>query len=168
MVKEHEEEILDEENVSAERPAMSFEDNVVTLGDREFTIEEPTVEITLRILNIIGSLGLRGERHAVAQVMNEPTSRAALFGILAVMDVNDLGRFGSAVLQFEDDREGRKWMKELREKGERKIIAPLVKAFFLNWSRSEDLQEALANFYQGVATLGTKLGNLRLFSGENE
>jgi hypothetical protein len=123
MTEEHEilgkePEVLEEETeaeveAEAEQPdePVGFEDDVVTLGGREFTIEEPTVEITLRILNVIGKLGLRGERLAATQVVKNPTSRAALFGMLAAMTVSDLVRFGSAVLQFEDDKEGQKWMK---------------------------------------------------------
>lgn len=162
---------LDEEQAEVEsepiqeEPA-AFDDEVVRLGDREFTLEEPSLEVTLRILNVIGRLGLRGERIAAQQIAQGPTARAAIWGLLAALAPQDLARFGSAVLQFEDDKNGQKWLKELHKEGKLKV-APLVKAFFINWTKSEDLQEALVNFQVGLAMLGVMLGNVGLGAGSD-
>ena len=128
--------------------------NVVVMHDREFLLEEPSIEITLRILNCVGSLAMRAE-HAATRAMKNPTSRAAMFGLLAVMHKNDLLHLGSAALQFESDREGRKWLKEHGVK-----IAPLVKALLINVRLSEDLVEALRAFFDGIARVETLLTNL--------
>jgi hypothetical protein len=128
--------------------------DIVVMHDREFALEEPSVEITLRILNCVGSLAMRAE-HAATRAMKNPTNRAAMFGLLAVMHKDDLIRIGSAVLQFESDREGRKWLKEHGVK-----IAPLVKALLINVRLSEDLVEALRAFFDGIEGVGTLLNNL--------
>jgi len=130
-------------------------DPTIEMGERTFTIEEPSLEITLRILNALGRIALRGERAAEALLRN-PSSRTALWGLLAVIDTGDLEKLGSALLQFEDDREGRKFIQALKATKQLRV-APLIKAFFLNWSLSTDLQEALANFTVGVAELQTAL-----------
>lgn len=130
-------------------------DPVVEIGGRAFTIEEPSLDITLRVLNALGRMALRGEKAAEALLRN-PSSRAALWGLLAVVDARDLEKLGSALLQFEDDREGRDFIRGLQVTGQLRV-APLIKAFFLNWSLSTDLQEALANFTVGVVELQTAL-----------
>jgi len=127
---------------------------VVELGGRTFEIDEPNIGITLRIINVIGRIGVRGEKIASRLVQN-PSSRAAVFGILAGLNVVDLYDFGSAVLQFEDEKEGRRFMKDLGPKGLK--LAPLVKAFFLNYAQSDDLREALANFTMGQDLLEVTL-----------
>jgi hypothetical protein len=119
-------------------------DTTVLYGEREFILEEPSAGIVLRILNVIGAVAMRAET-AAERVMKEPTNRAVLFGLLAVLSEGDLISLGSAVLQFEDDREGRKWLKA---KGVQ--VAPLVKALFINLKLSRDLMEALRNFFGGV------------------
>jgi hypothetical protein len=119
-------------------------DVVVQYGDREFILEEPSADIVLRILNVIGSVAMRAET-AAERVMKEPTNRAVLFGLLAVLGEGDLIRLGSAVLQFDDDADGRKWLK-----GKGVLVAPLVKALFINLKLSRDLMEALRNFFGGV------------------
>ncbi len=126
-------------------------DNVVQYGEREFALEEPTAGMVLRILNVIGSVAIRAET-AVRRVMQEPTGRAVLFGLLAVLSESDLIRLGSAVLQFEDDRKGRKWIKEQGVQ-----VAPLVQALFINLRLSQDLVEALRSFFGGVESLGGML-----------
>lgn len=130
-------------------------DPVVEMGGRAFTIEEPSLDITLRVLNAIGRMALRGEKAAEALLRN-PSSRTAIWGLLAVVDARDLEKLGSALLQFEDDREGREFIRGLQATGQL-CIAPLIKAFFLNWSLSTDLQEALANFTVGVVGLQAAL-----------
>lgn len=122
-------------------------DTTVVYGEREFILEEPSANIVLRILNVIGAVAMRAET-AAERVMKEPTNRAVLFGLLAVLSEGDLIRLGSAVLQFEDDREGRKWLK-----GKGVLVAPLVKALFINLKLSRDLMEALRNFFGGVEAL---------------
>lgn len=133
-----------------EEPVIEF-DQIVTMGAEEFTIEEPSLEITMRILNSVGRMALRGER-AAETILQNPTSRAAIWGLLAVIDVEDLAKLGAALLQFEDEKTGKKFIKGLRDSKDLRL-APLVKAFFLNWSQSTDMQEALGNFTAGVLEL---------------
>jgi len=61
------------------------------------------------------------------------------------MSRDDLVKLGSAVLQFESDREGRKWLKEHGVK-----VAPLVKGLMINLKLSTDLVEALQSFFDGI------------------
>lgn len=139
------------------RSSVGFEDEVVRIGGREFAIDEPDIGITLRILKVIGRLFVRGEKVA-ARVIQNPGNRAVIMGMLAALDITDLHALGSAVLQFEDDKTGRKWMKDLGTKDLR--LAPLVKAFFLNYAKSEDLRESLANFFVGQEMLEVTLAEL--------
>lgn len=119
-------------------------DNTITYNDREFVLQEPTTDVVLRILNTVGGVAIRAES-TVKRVIEEPSNRALMLGLLSVLDEADLVRLGSAVLQFEDDREGRKWLKQ---EGIR--VAPLIKAFFVNLSLSEDLVEAIKSFFAGI------------------
>lgn len=127
-----------------------LENPVVSLGGREFTIGEPDIGITLRIVNVIGRLGVRGEKIA-ARLIQNPTSRAVLFGMLAGLSIADLQEFASAVLQFEDEKEGRRFVRDLGRKGLK--LAPIIKAFFLNYALSEDLRESLTNFTEGQSLM---------------
>lgn len=163
-----EERILDDaelDQIAAEELAPSrvlpYETNIVTLGGREFEIDEPDIGITVRIINIIGILLNRGEKTALrsierlarqaqadglgASALTQPSTRAVLFGVLAALNVEDLIAFGSTVLQFEDDREGRKWLRSVKLE-----LAPLVRAFWLNVAQGTDLMEALRSFFVGL------------------
>ncbi len=130
------EQVLDE--------ALDTLDTIVIFQGRTFDIQEPTTGIVIRILNVIGSLGVRSES-AAAQFMNKPGSRAVAMGMMAVMRETDLIRLGAAVLQFENDKEGRKWIKSVGLR-----VAPLIKALFLNVSLSQDLVESLDSFLAGL------------------
>ena len=148
--------VVAEELAGEESALAGFEDDVVTMHGREFVIGEPDIGVTLRILNVIGKLGVRGER-AAAKLIQNPTGRAAIFGMLAVLSKSDLYALGSAVLQFDDEREGVRWLKENGLK-----LAPLVKAFFINYAKSEDLRESLQNFFRGQTTLEKSLSEIGL------
>ena len=59
------------------KPSVGFEDEVVRIGGREFTIDEPDIGITLRILKVIGRLFVRGDaarRLSRLQPRNSPTA----------------------------------------------------------------------------------------------
>jgi len=122
-------------------------DNTITYGDREFELTEPSTGVVLRILNTVGTIAVRAEGTASRLVKN-PSNRAVLFGLLAEVNEADLIRLGSAVLQFEDDRAGRKWLK-----GQDLRVAPLVDALLINLQLSEDLTEAISNFFGGAEKL---------------
>jgi len=127
------------------------ETNTITYFDREFELAEPSTGIVLRILNTIGTIAVRAEGTASRLVKN-PSNRAVLFGLLAEVNEADLIRLGSAVLQFEDDREGRKWFKA-QAKEQNLRVAPLVDALLINLELSEDLTEAISNFFGGAEKL---------------
>ena len=126
-------------------------ENTIVLNEREFQIEEPSVEITLRILKVIGRVAMRAEE-AATRVMKNPGRRTLLFALLSEVDEQDLINLGSAALQFDDDREGKRWLKENGIK-----IAPIVDALFLNLKLSTDLVEAIQSFLTGIEGLGTML-----------
>lgn len=130
---------------------MTEQENTVVLNGREFHIEEPSVEITLRILKVIGKVAMRAEE-AATRVMKSPGRRTLLFALLSEVDEQDLINLGSAALQFKDDREGKRWLKENGIK-----IAPIVDALFLNLKLSTDLVEAIQSFLTGIEGLGTML-----------
>jgi hypothetical protein len=129
-------------------------DRTVKLGGETFEIAEPDIGVTLKIVNAVGRIGLRGERLA-ARVIKNPTSRAAVFGMLAGLQVDDLHHLAAAVLQFENEKEGRKWLRKLGS--DELKLAPIVRAFILNYVQSADLREALANFIQGQDLLEATL-----------
>ena len=122
-------------------------DNTITYGDREFELAEPSTGIVLRILNTVGTIAVRAEGTA-SRLVKSPSNRAVLFGLLAEVNEADLIRLGSAVLQFEDDRAGHKWLK-----GQDLRVAPLVDALLINLQLSEDLTEAISNFFGGAERL---------------
>lgn len=126
---------------------MSETANTVTLSGRVFSIHEPSTATVLSILNVVGRVGMRAEKLA-ASVMSNPSSRAVVFGLLAAMTVDDLTKFGIAVLQVDGkDAESCKFIEaNLR-------VAPLVQAFLLNVSLSTDLAEALRSFFAGTTIL---------------
>lgn len=124
--------------------------NVVTLHGRDFKLCEPDFGIVLRLLNVIGDVGVRADAktRAILTQMAAPGSpdmTALLFGVLAAMQPEDVLRLGAAVLQFPTEGEGVAWLQEHGVK-----IAPLVRAFVINISLSTDLVEAIENFTQGI------------------
>jgi hypothetical protein len=134
------------------------EQRTVTVYDRDFVIGQPNLGITLRIINVMGQVGVRGERVAMralqslargAQQAPTPSSRAALFGMLAALSVEDVIALGSAVLQFDDDREGRGWLRKGPD-GQQLPLSPIVRALFLNIMQSEDLRDCLTDFFDGL------------------
>ena len=130
---------------------MSEIENTVVLNGREFHIEEPSVEITLRILKVIGKVAMRAEE-AATRVIKNPNRWTLLFALLSEVDEADLINLGSAALQFKDDREGKRWLKENGIK-----VAPIVDALFLNLKLSTDLVEAVQSFLTGIEGLGAML-----------
>lgn len=124
--------------------AKTVKPNTVTLDGRDFTLCEPDFGIVLRLLNVIGDVGLRAEGKVRAALEN-PNDTALIFGLLAAMQPEDVLRLGAAVLQFPTEDEGVAWLQEHGVK-----IAPIVQAFVLNISLSSDLIEAIENFTQGI------------------
>lgn len=142
--------------------ATGYESNVVELAGRSFTIEEPNVDVILRILKVFGQIMLRGEAAALRRiggVVKNPKAsfRSVAMGALAALSEQDLVALGGAVLQFEDDKEGRKWLRSIELR-----LSPLVRAFFLNLSQSEDLRETIADFFTGFEGLEDLFGNISL------
>jgi hypothetical protein len=131
-------------------------DNVVVMHGEEFHLEEPSTDVTIRILNVLGMIATRSEAH-VQRMIKEPSNRAVLLGLLAVISENDLIKLGSAVLQFESDSKGRKWLKEKGVK-----VAPIIKALMINIGLSDDLVEALRSFFDGIGLVGKALEKLNL------
>jgi hypothetical protein len=130
--------------------------NVVVMHGEEFHLEEPSTDVTIRILNVLGTVATRSEAH-VQRMMKNPSNRAVMLGLLAVISKNDLVKLGSAVLQFEDDSEGRKWLKKKGVK-----VAPIIKALMINIGLSDDLMEALRSFFDGIGLVGKALEKLNL------
>lgn len=129
-------------------------ETTVVMHGQEFVLEEPSIGIVIRILNTIGSALVRAESMA-ARLIQAPTNRAILFGLLAILSESDLIKLGSAVLQFEDDKEGRKWLKE---KG--LLVSPILKALMANLALSEDLTQGIADFFGGIEPLAAMLDKL--------
>ncbi|MBN2004133.1 MAG: hypothetical protein JXA21_12325 [Anaerolineae bacterium] len=118
--------------------------NTVTLHGREFTLAEPDFGIVLRLLNVIGDVGLRAEAKVRNAIM-DPTDMSLIFGLLAAMHLDDALRLGSAALQFPTEEEGVAWLQEHGVK-----ITPIVQALLINVSLSTDLVAALENFTSGI------------------
>lgn len=137
----------------------------ILYGEQEFVLGPPSTDVVLRILNVIGSLGVRSERavtRLIDRLLEEGVEGAAVgslvgvaFSLLAVLNEADLLRLGSAVLQFEVDREGRQW---IREQGVK--IKPIIEALFANFRLCGDLAEGLGAFLEGIPGLGPLIENL--------
>lgn len=130
-----------------------YESNEITLAGRTFAIEEPKIGVIIQILKVLGGLAVRGERAALRQlqgVAKDPTlsNRVVIFGMLAALSEEDLIWLGAAVLQFDDIKEGRKWLRSVEIE-----LAPLIKAFFLNLSQSRDLRESIDAFFVGLGSM---------------
>ncbi|MBN2005812.1 MAG: hypothetical protein JXA21_20815 [Anaerolineae bacterium] len=119
--------------------------NTVTLNGRVFELREPDYGIVLRVLNVVGDVGLRAESTVRAALAN-PTDASLIFGLLAAMRPGDVLRLGSAVLQFPTEEEGVAWLQETGVK-----IAPIVQALLVNVNLSADLVAAVENFTSGIA-----------------
>lgn len=150
-------------------PAWATERTVTVYG-REFTIGQPDIGITLRIINVMGQVGVRGERVAMralqslaqgAKTVPTPSSRAAMFGMLAALNVEDLIALGSAVLQFSEDRKGRGFLRKPPD-GEQLTLSPIIRALFLNVMQSDDLQDSLTDFFDGLRMTETLLSGMSL------
>lgn len=142
----------------------------VTVYGRDFLIGPPNVGITLRIINVFGNLGIRGERAAMrvlstlargAKEAPSVSGRAALFGMLAALSVEDVIALGSAVLQFDDDMKGRGWLRQAPA-GQQIPLSPLIRALFLNIMQSDDLKAGLADFFDGLRMTEGLLDDLGL------
>lgn len=153
-LEQEEVEVDADATASTELPTAGYDSDVVVLDGREFAIEPPTVGIVLRIIKCFGLLGVRGERVALRSLQAlsrgsmeqiKVSGRAALFGMLAALQEEDLITLGSAVLQFESEKEGRQWLREHELR-----LAPLVRATFLNLAKSEDLRDSLQDFFVGL------------------
>ena len=150
------------------------ETKLVVIDGQEFEIAEPDLKIIIAIINSLSRIGLRGERIATQNLANllrdesgallrgdkgriTPAMRAVFLGALASVQVGDLYRLGAAVLQFEDERAGRKWL-EKHNAG----LSPIVRALFLNLMQSQDLRDSLVDFFAGLGAVGVTLENLNL------
>jgi len=134
-----------------------FEDEknfTIEYGGQTFEIGEPNSEIVLRILNCLGKIGTRGEGAAV-RVMRKPTTLATLFGLMAVLDEQDIAELGSAVFQFEDKAKGKKFMREQSIR-----VAPVIKALFFNLEQSTDLVESISAFFGGIEGLALMIDKM--------
>jgi len=89
------------------------------------------------------------------------SSRAALFGILAALNLEDVYSLGSAVLQFADDRKGKEFLRDA-PKGQTLPLSPLIRALFLNVLQSTDLRDAISDFFDGLGMMENLLSGLNL------
>lgn len=168
---------LEAEGVGEDEPEKALlpewaETKRVRMYDRDFEIGEPDIGITLRIIRVIGVLGVRGEKSALRALQSlvdkgrpvpEVSWRAHLFGMLASLYEADLIALASAVLQFADDREGRKFLNN-PPTGHRLTLSPIIRAFWLNIAQSEDLRDALNDFFVGMGMTSDLLETLGGFS----
>ncbi|RKY13859.1 MAG: hypothetical protein DRP52_01665 [Planctomycetota bacterium] len=144
--------LIDEELTSETAPLEPL-NTLVTIGGREFDLDIPSTGIVLRIIRSISKMGMRGERIALRSlsgIRSSATITMTLFGVFAAMQPADLCEIGAALLQFQDEKEGRKFLKDL---GDDLKIAPLIKAAFINIELSDDLVEIVQNFFDGLARL---------------
>lgn len=76
---------------------------------------------------------------------------SVVFGILAEVTEHDLLCLGSAVLQFEDDADGRRWW---TDRG--LLYAPIVQALIINIRLSSDIQETIKAFLSATGIKAEK------------
>jgi len=150
-------------------------DNIVTMGGRDFEIEEPDGLAVIRFLQVVANVGLRAQREAeqfglalfdklqggqvedgsegeIAVTVEHTAFLPAVMAFLSVLTEDDFLKLAAAVFQFPTEKEGVTW---LRKHGIK--LGPLTRALVLNLQQSDDLVEAITNF-TGAAS-GMMLAN---------
>jgi hypothetical protein len=116
-----------------------MKNNTVTLHGRQFQLSAPPLSVTLRLLNILGDVGIHAEERLKG--LAGRSLSAAVYAVLAVLNEDEILRLGSALLQFQTEAEGVQWLSEHGVE-----LAPLMDALFINLELSNDLMAALGNF----------------------
>lgn len=127
----------------------------LTLADREFQIGEPNVLHLTRMLSVIGRVGARAEKVTtelgqglLRQVLPDNAESpppapltASLFPFLAVLTPEDLLILLAALLQFDNEPEGVRWLQKHPPQ-----LGDVVQILSLNLQYAEGITAALQNF----------------------
>jgi len=126
---------------------------VITIDERDFEIGEPNALHLVRIAAVVGKVGTRAERVAenlgrtlIAQVSSDGNEKApdlsgAIFPFLAALTSDDLLDLMAALLQFDDEQEGVRWLRKHPPK-----LAHVVRVVALNLENVGGIVEAIQNF----------------------
>lgn len=145
---------------------MELVDYNVTYDGIEFTPGELDTEGVMRLLNIVGQLGIRSEQVVgqnlrglfLAIVNSRENGRdqtktqaaipfeATMFGLFSILRARDIVNVGVVVLFGGSDAEVKEGLEFFKKRGFEKVkIAPIIKALSIRIAQSEDLREALGN-----------------------
>jgi len=142
----------------------------LTVHGREFLLTEPDGRIIVRLLNVVGAVGVRATAQ-VRKAMQEAAEAIAkqakaggaegegiikagglnpmtVLSILASLEEADLLKIGSAALQFKDEREGIRWLDK-----EGVDLNGILKALMFNIELSGGIVDTLAGFIAGLGPL---------------
>lgn len=141
-------------------------DYTVTYDGIEFTPGELDTEGVMRLLNIVGQLGIRSEQVVgqnlrglfLAIVNSRENGRdqtktqaaipfeATMFGLFSVLRARDIVNVGVVVLFGGSEAEVKEGLEFFKKRGFEKVkIAPIIKALSIRIDQSEDLRESLGN-----------------------
>jgi len=149
----------------------------LTVNGRMFEIGEPNALHLVRLLAVIGKVGTRAEKIAanmgkalISQVIpntiqegeappNQDNLAGALFPFLAALTPDDLIEFVAALLQFNDEQEGVRWLKKNPPK-----LGDIAQAVTLTLENIGGIAEAIANFTTAIG--GVNLAGLLIRNAE--
>lgn len=126
--------------------------STVKVADREFEIGEPDATHIVRILNIAGIVGTRAENVAagMGKKLFERITRenpgdnewlGTLFPFLAALTPDDFLKLMSALLQFDSEQEGVKWLSKNKPK-----LSDVVNVIVATLDNIDGMITALQNF----------------------
>jgi len=128
----------------------------LTLSGKTFQIGEPNALHLVRLLSVVGKVGTRADAVALnmgkgllSQLVSngEEGERApvdlksSLFPFLAALTSDDLLVLMSALLQFDDEQDGVRWLRKNPP-----TLGDVIQAVSLNLENVAGITEALANF----------------------
>ena len=141
-------------------------DNTIMVDGQEFEIQEPDTLILVRVLQVVGRVGLRveGEFNGLLSKLVSRTegeeeaslsvNTPAFLALLAHLDEGEILKLAAALFQFPDEREGVRFFKKHRLR-----LPVLLQALQMNLEASEelirDLLEVVSNFTPFLAGVVT-------------
>lgn len=141
--------------------------NVVVFCGREFEIKEPDTMTVLAFLNFVGTLGVRANRYQGASFKGlfveetkqgkkafVPPAETIIFSLLSVLVPSDVAKL--AILVFfggtkDNEQEGARWLKELKE--EDIVLAPIIQGLMQRLALAKDLRDSIKNLQIGAALI---------------
>ena len=124
----------------------------ITLHGREFTLGEPNALHIVRLLAVVGRVGTRAERVAAefgAQLLQAAQGEAGtsarlpagIFPFLAALTADDMLELMAALLQFDNETEGTRWLSKHPP-----TLNDVIQVIGITLRHTQGITEAIGNF----------------------